>query len=97
MQHFVLGTEDGVYAEESKQPSTFQGGFENRDVEPLEASGVAEVGWVERFRSVYHGLASLGGRDPGREGSAPVLHRPVESALNTSIRDCNSSVQPEFR
>ena len=40
-QHFVLDAEDGVYVEESKEPSTFQGG---RDVAPLEASGAAEVG-----------------------------------------------------
>ncbi len=40
-QHFVLDAEDGVYVEESKEASTFQGG---KDVEPLEASGLAELG-----------------------------------------------------
>ena len=40
-QHFVLDAEDGVYVEESKETSTFQG---VKDVGLLHASGTAELG-----------------------------------------------------
>ena len=40
-QHFALDTVEGVYGEESKEPSTFQ---ESGEVELLEASGIAELG-----------------------------------------------------